>query len=408
MKDNSEVRVTTRRLSRTLSVRSTNYQPVNWRRLFFAPKYLVWWIIGIIVFVISIFLTVYHHKVVHYLRPWSEKVRDLPAGWVIPIVILIIISFPPLFGHELVALLCGLVYGLWIGFGIVAAGTFLGELGTWFAFTYLFRRRAIKLERTNLNYGALARLTRDGGFWIIFIIRLSAIPSHFSTAVFSTCGVRFWSFALATFLTLPKQIFLVYLGTLLVETDPSGNQNKKEDPTTTIIKDVVFGVVFVVTVVMAGYIYVHMRRVKKVLLAEQEERRIRKEEEALARAAAGSEVVLPLTVNGDDVEVDIEAARSSMSSTRTPQQGSGDPGGLLVQLGGGGSGPNARDGSLSAVVASIRRESGYDPIEQEENRLAVGGNAVPASLAPSRADPLTSPFLWRLYDIQEEVGRDSR
>lgn len=44
--------------------------------------------------------------------------------------------------------------------------TALLPVGTWFAFTYLFRRRAIKLERTNLNYGALARLTRDGGFWV--------------------------------------------------------------------------------------------------------------------------------------------------------------------------------------------------------------------------------------------------
>jgi uncharacterized membrane protein YdjX (TVP38/TMEM64 family) len=34
-----------------------------------------------------------------------------------------------LFGHEIIAVLCGLVWGLWIGFGIVAAGTFLGEVG---------------------------------------------------------------------------------------------------------------------------------------------------------------------------------------------------------------------------------------------------------------------------------------
>lgn len=39
-------------------------------------------------------------------------------------------------------------------------------VGTWFAFKYLFRRKAEKLERTNLNYGALARLTRDGSFWV--------------------------------------------------------------------------------------------------------------------------------------------------------------------------------------------------------------------------------------------------
>jgi hypothetical protein len=55
------------------------------------------------------------------------KIRDLPAGFLIPVAILIAISFPPLFGHEIIALLCGVVYGLWIGFAIVAAGTFLGE-----------------------------------------------------------------------------------------------------------------------------------------------------------------------------------------------------------------------------------------------------------------------------------------
>jgi len=99
-----------------------------------------------------------------------------------------VLSFPPLFGHEIIALLCGVVWGLWVGFGIVAAGTFIGEsrchigpfrpllggiaeltavtVGTWFAFKYVLRRRAYRLERTNLTYGALARLTRDSGFWV--------------------------------------------------------------------------------------------------------------------------------------------------------------------------------------------------------------------------------------------------
>lgn len=61
---------------------------------------------------------------------------SLTAGWVIPIVILFVISFPPLFGHEvraisisgsalmsqIVTILVGVVWGLWKGFGIVAAG----------------------------------------------------------------------------------------------------------------------------------------------------------------------------------------------------------------------------------------------------------------------------------------------
>ncbi|KAK4118281.1 hypothetical protein N657DRAFT_583904 [Parathielavia appendiculata] len=262
MTDHAAIKMTQPRETRATTDFETDYQPVNWKRVFLAPKYLVLWIIAVIILVLTIIITVRHDEVVAHLRPWAEKVRDLPAGWLIPIVILIIISFPPLFGHEIVALLCGVVYGLWIGFGIVAAGTFLGELGTWFAFQYLFRRKAEKLERTNINYGALARLTRDGGFWIVLLIRFSAIPSHFSTAVFSTCDVNFWAFALATFLTLPKQIFLVYLGVLLLQDKPDHSA-----------KNIVFGIAFAVTIVMAAYIWYKMRQIKVVLLAEQAERR---------------------------------------------------------------------------------------------------------------------------------------
>jgi hypothetical protein len=103
----------------------------------------------------------------------------------------------------------------------------------------------------------------------VLIIRLSAIPSHFSTAVFSTCDVKFWHFVVATFASLPKQIFLVYLGVLLV-------QKSNDD----VIKTVMFGIVFVITIAMGIWIYMKMRKVKTVLLEEQEARRLKKQETA--------------------------------------------------------------------------------------------------------------------------------
>ncbi|KAL5117787.1 hypothetical protein ACEQ8H_004261 [Pleosporales sp. CAS-2024a] len=245
----------------------TDYRPVNWKKLLFSPKYIPWHILSILILVATIMITIKHDQVVAALRPWSEKVRDLPAGWLIPIAILFVISFPPLFGHEIVALLCGVVYGLWIGFAIVAAGTFTGEVGTWFAFKHLFRRKAHELERKNLNYGALARLTRDGGFWIVLVIRLSVVPSHFSTAVFSTCDVRFWHFFVSTFLSLPKQIVLVYLGVLLVQnSDDNG------------IKTAMFLILGAITLILGVWIYFKMRKVKTILLEEQEARRIKRAE----------------------------------------------------------------------------------------------------------------------------------
>ena len=83
---------------------------------------------------------------------------------------------------------------------------------------------------------------------MVFIIRFSIVPSHFSTAVFSTCDVKFWHFCVATFLTLPKQIFIVYLGVLLVAQD----ENNKT-------QTIVLVITFAITVVMGYYIWVKMK-----------------------------------------------------------------------------------------------------------------------------------------------------
>ncbi|WYZ41726.1 hypothetical protein EsH8_V_000621 [Colletotrichum jinshuiense] len=280
----------------------TEYRSLNWKKIFFTPKYIPFHLLGIAIIIATAFISLHHDEVVAKLRPFSEDVRALPAGFLIPIAILVVISFPPLFGHEIIALLCGVVYGLWIGFAIVAAGTFIGEIGTWFAFKYTLRKKAHKLERTNLNYGALARLTRDGGFWIVFIIRFSVIPSHFSTAVFSTCDVKFWHFAVSTFLTLPKQIILVYLGVLLVEKQQGNNT----------IKNIVFGATFVLTIALAIYIFVKMRRVKKTLLQEQADRKAQRE----------LREQLPQKVEVDAVETEIVFPQpGALAEARTDKPG---------------------------------------------------------------------------------------
>ncbi|KAK6583834.1 hypothetical protein PZA11_003564 [Diplocarpon coronariae] len=256
------------------------YKDIRWEDPFTKKKYIPWWIFGVVLTIAIVMLTVKHDEIVKALRPVSFEIRNIPGGFVIPVLILIAISFPPLFGHEIVGLLCGVVWGLWVGFAIVAVGTFVGEIGTWYAFKYLFRSKAVKLERTNLNYGALARLTRDGGFWIILLIRFSVIPSHLSTAVLSTCDVKFWHFALATFLTLPKQITIVYVGVLLTQ--------EKQD---VLVNSAVLVITTGVTLFAAVYIYMKMRRIKVALMAEQLARQTAKgeaERREQAKAQEGS------------------------------------------------------------------------------------------------------------------------
>lgn len=60
--------------------------------------------------------------------------------------------------------------------GIVAAGTFLGEVGNFYAFKYCLRGRAEKMEKKSPQYALLAHVVREGGFKIVLLARLSAIP----------------------------------------------------------------------------------------------------------------------------------------------------------------------------------------------------------------------------------------
>src|ERR1700761_2544581 len=129
-----------------------------------------------------------------FLTQRLPSISRLKFGWLVPIGVFFVISFPPvsqcatlpntcshtpqLFGHEIVAILCGLVWGLWIGFAIVCAGTFIGEVGNFYAFKYCCRARGEKMERTQIPYACLARCVREGGFKIALIARFSPIPGH--------------------------------------------------------------------------------------------------------------------------------------------------------------------------------------------------------------------------------------
>ncbi|KAF7329127.1 hypothetical protein MKEN_00173200 [Mycena kentingensis (nom. inval.)] len=246
----------------------------NWKDLmrwnfWFRKEWIKYYIILVIIVTVSALITIYHEQIVHWLTPVSVWLRDkLKFGWLVPIGVLFVISFPPLFGHEVVAVLCGLVWGLWVGFGIVAAGTFLGEVGNYYAFKYCCRARGEKMERTQIPYACLARCVRTGGFKIALIARFSAIPGHFTTAVFATCGMNIWVFSIAAILSLPKQFITVYLGVILEESDKGETSNQSK-----IISRSVLAATVLVTVLAMWWIFHQMNLVKPAVIYDRRKAR---------------------------------------------------------------------------------------------------------------------------------------
>ncbi|KAJ7912569.1 hypothetical protein B0H13DRAFT_2475819 [Mycena leptocephala] len=196
---------------------------------------------------LGILLAVETKNIVHALTPMTHWLRDHKLGALIPIAILIILSFPPLFGNELIATLVGVTYDLPVACTIVAVGTLLGEIANFFVFKYACSIRGAKFEAKNLDYGLLAHVVRNGTFWVILVIRYSAIPPHFATTVFSTVGISFWTFLSAAVLSLPKQMVPVYTGYVL---QPSVEDNG----TSKAVENIVLVVGIVVTI--GAYVWI--------------------------------------------------------------------------------------------------------------------------------------------------------
>ncbi|KAI0833890.1 hypothetical protein BC628DRAFT_1528064 [Trametes gibbosa] len=241
------------------------------------PKELIRLLItGGIIALVVLFI-VYQQNIVQWLRPFADWMKRTPAGWLIPIAIMIVMSFPPLFGHEIIAILCGDVWGVWIGFGIVAAGTILGELANYFVFKWFCMSRGKKMEEKKLAYALLAEVVRRGGLLMAIVIRFSAIPGHFSTAVFATCGMGIFTFLAAAFLSLPTQLATVYLG--------SAQSTNNVDSKAKIIKTVVIGVTVLVTVFAMHYVRRQTENAAPVVIY----RRRKASRQAKLCAAAGME-----------------------------------------------------------------------------------------------------------------------
>ncbi|KAF7328932.1 hypothetical protein MVEN_02523100 [Mycena venus] len=190
---------------------------------------------------LGIVLSVETKNIVHALKPATDWLHDHTFGPLIPIAIIIVLSFPPLFGQELVATVVGVTWNLPEAFAIVAIGTVLGEVANFFTFKYACSARGAKLEVKNIDYGLLAHVVRNGSFWVILVIRYSAVPPHFATTVFSTVGISFWIFLAAAILSLPKQLVPVYIGYVM---QPS----VEDDGTSKIVENVVLVLGIVVTI----------------------------------------------------------------------------------------------------------------------------------------------------------------
>ncbi|KZP17663.1 hypothetical protein FIBSPDRAFT_933877 [Athelia psychrophila] len=255
----------------------------NWKQTF-SLKRENWVRLAIIstLLVILIAFAILHDAIIKGLQPEATWVHDCKGGggFAIAIAILIVLSFPPLFGAEFIAILCGVVWGVGIGFAVVITGQFLGELATFFTFKYMCQGRSEKLKQSSIKYAALGRVIEDGGVKVAVIMRYSIIPTHATTALFATCGMKLWVFVVSAILSMPKQFVNVFVGASLEQTEKG-----EGSAMSTYLNVAVVIITTIVTVVAVRYIDKQINLVKPQVVHD---RRKARQFAASAATLAGS------------------------------------------------------------------------------------------------------------------------
>ncbi|TEB08865.1 hypothetical protein FA13DRAFT_1587221, partial [Coprinellus micaceus] len=54
-----------------------------------------YYVILVLILVITVLVSVYHKQIVHWLTPAAEWLHNTTGGWLVPIAVLFVISFPP-------------------------------------------------------------------------------------------------------------------------------------------------------------------------------------------------------------------------------------------------------------------------------------------------------------------------
>jgi uncharacterized membrane protein YdjX (TVP38/TMEM64 family) len=218
-----------------------------WKRLNLWQK-IAAVIAGVTSLVLGILFLVYSERFFHMLAPYAQKMRDLPAGWLIIWFAIVIVSFPPLIGYSSLLTAAGFVYGFprryvsypfpycandsgqWLiiivsSWFIVASATVVGSTCSFIVSRYLLKSTVNRLVANDPRFAALALTVKHDGIKLLIMIRLCPLPYSLSNGALATVPTVHWAaFALATAIASLKLLLHVFVGARLGEIAEKGEE----------------------------------------------------------------------------------------------------------------------------------------------------------------------------------------
>lgn len=186
--------------------RNSNRTTVTWLR------YAQWVAVAVgVVCIVVIFRALPTKELLSGLQDW---IVSLGVWGPVVLTLTYIVATVLMVPGTILTLVAGALYGLTVGTVVVSIGATVGASLCFLIGRYAVRERIANWAKRYPRFDAIDRAIGEGGWKVVALLRLSpAIPFNVQNYLYGLTRIRFWPFAIASWLAmLPGTFLYVYLG----------------------------------------------------------------------------------------------------------------------------------------------------------------------------------------------------
>jgi uncharacterized membrane protein YdjX (TVP38/TMEM64 family) len=172
-------------------------------------------LIALLVSVIALFLAMRFLPVQQWLRNFNDSVGQMGVAGIFIFIAVYAVATVLLAPGSVLTIGAGFAFGLWKGFLAVSAGATLGASLAFLVARFIARNKIESVAQRHEKFRKIDNAIGKQGARLIFLLRLSpVIPFNLSNYFYGLTAVRFWPYALASWIGMMPGTFLyVYIGT---------------------------------------------------------------------------------------------------------------------------------------------------------------------------------------------------
>lgn len=172
--------------------------------------------------ILDVWIILHTKEIINSMVVASDTIYNYGfLGMVLMFLIIFIVAFPPIIGFNLVAVFCGMVYGM-KGWPLLAMAVVAGCTAAFALFKYSLQDKALALVQSNDKFELFAEALSDKdathfqNLGVLTLLRLSPLPYSLSNgAMAAVPGVSVGDFAISTALGTFKYSLQLFVGTQL-------------------------------------------------------------------------------------------------------------------------------------------------------------------------------------------------